>query len=186
MTTILLIALALCVDSLVVSAAVALGGALPWRRALFMAAIFAFCQGLLPLLGALLGVGFQSLMTAVDHWISFGLMLWVGGKMILDALRGGARRRMETVSVGMMFMLGVATSIDAFVVGVGLALAHDWYYMLTLVVVVAVATLLLSLAGSMMGRYRVPIPERLSSVVAGLVLIGMGTYTLCSHLMTGC
>lgn len=187
MITILLIALALCVDSLVVSAAVSFGGTLSWRRAWCMAAVFAFCQGLLPLLGALLGVSFQSLMSAVDHWISFGLMLLVGGKMIVDALRGdGGRRQTEVVGVGMMFLLGLATSIDAFVVGVGLALEHDWRYMLTMVVAVALTTLLISLLGSALGRHRVPIPERASSMLAGLVLIGMGTYTLFDHLLSGC
>lgn len=185
MISILLVALALCVDSFTVSAAAAFSNAMPWRRGVVMAAIFCLCQGLTPLIGALLGVGFQSVMSAVDHWVAFGLLLFVGGKMIVDAWRGNdSDKALDTNKTGVMVMLGIATSIDAFVVGIGLGLEHSWRYMLAFVATVAATTFLLSLLGFALGHHRVLIPEKPAGIIAGLVLIGLGSYTLIEHLTT--
>lgn len=186
MITILLVALTLCVDSFTVSAAASFSNTMPLRRGLLMAGIFAVCQGVTPLLGALLGVGFQSVMAAVDHWVAFGLLLLVGSKMILDAWRDNDNGKiMDTSKIGVMVMLGIATSIDAFVVGIGLGLEHSWRYMLLFVGAVAATTFLLSLLGYAFGHRRVLIPEKPAGIIAGLVLIGLGVYTLFEHLTGG-
>lgn len=184
MLTILLVALALCVDSFTVSAAASFSHAMPLRRGLLMAGIFAVCQGLTPLLGALLGVGFQSAMAAIDHWVAFGLLLLVGGKMTVDACRSNeGHKPLDVNKISVMVMLGIATSIDAFVVGIGLGLEHSRRYMLLFVGTVAVATFLLSMLGYLLGNRRVLIPERPAGLIAGLVLIGLGAYTLVEHLV---
>ena len=95
-----------------------------YRRGLLMAAIFAFFQGGFPLMGALLGGVFKESMESVDHWIAFGLLLLVGGKMIVDALRNAPKEsRLDVTRVGTLCLLGVATSIDAFVIGIAQAAA---------------------------------------------------------------
>ena len=79
-----MMSLALCVDSLVVSATTAFKSKMPWRQGVLMAVIFGFCQGLFPLIGALIGDVARSFIEAVDHWVAFGLLALVGGKMIVD------------------------------------------------------------------------------------------------------
>ena len=182
MLSIFFVALALCVDSFVVSAAAALSSTMTLRRGLLMACVFAFFQGLFPLLGALLGIGCRDMMAAVDHWVAFGLLVAVGGKMVADAIRGGETHTMDVNRVGVMALLGVATSIDAFVVGIGTGLGHDMRYVSRLVATVTVATFLLSLRGFALGRRHVAIPQRLAGILAGATLAALGTWTLCRHL----
>ena len=82
----LILALALCVDSLVVSTATALRSRMTWRQGLFMACIFGLCQGIFPLAGALIGDVSRAFVEAVDHWIAFALLVVVGGKMVLEQI----------------------------------------------------------------------------------------------------
>ena len=96
----ILLALALCVDTLVVSTTSAFSSKMSYRSGFLMAGIFALFQGGFPFLGALLGGAFQEWMSAIDHWVAFGLLLLVGGKMILDALRGAPKESQMDVSVG--------------------------------------------------------------------------------------
>ena len=83
----LLLALSLCVDSLVVSATTSFHSKITYRRGLALALVFGICQGGFPLLGALIGDVARAFIEAVDHWVAFGLLLLVGGKMIVDGIR---------------------------------------------------------------------------------------------------
>ncbi len=180
---IILLALALCVDSFVVSATSAFKSKMSYRHGFLMAFVFAFFQALFPLLGALLGVAFKEIIAAVDHWVAFGLLLLVGGKMILDAVRDVPDERQLDVSrFGVLCLLGIATSIDAFVVGIGLGLDNTMPVVWLTVIVVGVVTFLVSQLGLFLGKRNIPIPDKLATVLAGLVLIGLGTFTLVEHL----
>ena len=177
------LALALSVDSLVVSTANAFRSKMTYRRGVLMAVVFAFFQSAFPLLGALLGIAFKDVVSAVDHWVAFGLLFIVGGKMIVDAIRGGAdERQMDTSRFGVLCLLGVATSIDAFVVGIGLGLDSGWNQIIVDIVVIYIITFMASMLGVFLGKRNVPVPERVAGIFAGLVLIGLGTYTLIEHL----
>ena len=81
----ILIALAVCVDSLAVSAACALHSKIKYSKGLVLAITFAIFQGGFPLLGALLGNLSEVFMKAIDHWIAFTLLSAIGGKMLYDA-----------------------------------------------------------------------------------------------------
>lgn len=179
----LFLAMALCVDSLVVSTANAFRSKMSWRRGVLMAIVFAFFQGMFPLLGALLGVAFRDTVAAVDHWIAFGLLFLVGGKMIIDAVRDDEdEKQLDTSRFGVLCLLGVATSIDAFVVGIGLGLDSGWREIVVDIIIIGIVTFLSSMLGLYMGKREVPVPERAAGIVAGMVLIGLGTYTLIGHL----
>ncbi len=180
----LILALALCVDSLVVSTSSAFKSKMSWHRGLLMAVTFGMFQGFFPLLGALLGSAFKTVVEAVDHWVAFGLLLVVGGKMIWDAFHedGEQDKTLDVTRFGTMCLLGVATSIDAFVVGIGFGLNSTLAETLMTSAVIAVVTFMVSLVGWWLGRRSVPIPEKAATIIAGLVLIGLGTYTLCEHL----
>ncbi len=177
-----LLALALCVDSLVVSTTSAFKSKMSYRRGLLMAVTFGFFQGLFPLLGALLGEAFQAFVESVDHWIAFGLLLIVGGRMIWDSFREEEdAKQMDVTRFGTMCLLGIATSIDAFVVGISLGLNRTMAEVWLNVIVIGVVTTLVSLVGLFLGKRNIPIPEKGATLIAGGVLIGLGTYTLLEH-----
>lgn len=177
-----LLALALCVDSLVVSTTSAFKSKMPYRRGLLMAITFGFFQGFFPLLGALLGEAFQSFVDSIDHWIAFGLLLLVGGRMIWDAFHNeDDDKQMDVTKFGTMCLLGIATSIDAFVVGIGLGLNKAMAEVWLNVIVIGVVTFLVSMVGLYLGKRNIPVPEKTATIIAGVVLIGLGTYTLLEH-----
>lgn len=177
-----LLALALCVDSLVVSTTSAFKSKMSYRRGLLMAITFGFFQGFFPLLGALLGEAFQSFVDSIDHWIAFGLLLLVGGRMIWDAFHNeDDDKQMDVTKFGTMCLLGIATSIDAFVVGIGLGLNKAMAEVWLNVIVIGVVTFLVSMVGLYLGKRNIPVPEKAATIIAGLVLIGLGTYTLLEH-----
>lgn len=177
-----LLALALCVDSLVVSTTSAFKSKMSYRRGLLMVITFGFFQGFFPLLGALLGEAFQSFVDSIDHWIAFGLLLLVGGRMIWDAFHNeDDDKQMDVTKFGTMCLLGIATSIDAFVVGIGLGLNKEMAEVWLNVIVIGVVTFLVSMVGLYLGKRNIPVPEKAATIIAGLVLIGLGTYTLLEH-----
>ena len=183
----LLLALALCVDTLVVSTTTAFREKMSWRRGLLLALMLGFCQFAFPLAGAVIGDVARAFIEAVDHWIAFGLLAFIGGKMILDAVRGGEdgveniQTKRRSV-VYRYFLLGVATSIDGLAVGIGLGLAHPMDTVMWVVLLVGVTTLLVALLGYVLGSRRIPIPERTATLIAGIVLIGLGVKILLEHL----
>ena len=181
----LILALALCVDSLVVSATTALNSKMLWRQGLLMALIFGLCQGLFPLLGALIGDVASTFIEAVDHWVAFGLLLFVGGRMIVEALRNHKEDNDTThqkMMVSTYLLLGIATSIDAFAVGIGMGLENKMSTVLWVVSLIAAVTYGVSVVGVALGRRHIPVPEKAASIFAGLVLIGLGVYTLLEHM----
>lgn len=179
-----ILALALCVDSLVVSATEAFRSRMGWRQGLLMALVFGLCQGLFPLLGALIGDASRAFIEAVDHWVAFGLLALIGGKMIFDGVKNTEEPKNYNFqfSIFKYFLLGVATSIDAFAVGIGLGLQERLLAVLYIVSLIGLVTLLVSLLGVYLGKRNIPIPERAAAITAGLVLIALGVKILLDHL----
>ena len=182
----ILLALALCVDTLVVSAATALHSKMNYRHGLLMALVLGFCQFAFPLVGAIVGDVARSFIEAVDHWIAFALLAFIGGKMILDGIRGAEEDNAAPATHRSMlytyFLLGIATSIDGFAVGIGMGLDNPMSTVLWVVVLIGVVTFLVSLLGIYLGKRNIPIPERTANIVAGIVLIGLGLKILIEHL----
>lgn len=177
-----LLALALCVDTLVVSTTCSIKSKMSYSRGLLLAVTFALFQGGFPLLGALIGSAFEHLIEAVDHWIAFGLLAVVGIKMILDGFKGdNGNVNFDVSRFWIICTLAVATSIDAFVVGIGFGLNNTLGQILLTVLIIAVVTFLTALLGVFLGKRNVPIPEKWTSVLAGVVLIGLGCHTLIEH-----
>lgn len=180
----LFLALALCVDSLVVSATATLSIRPRWQRGTLMAIVFGLCQAAFPLMGALVGDVARSLVEAAGHWVAFGLLALVGGKMVADGLRGeehtmGGR----SLTLWTMLLLGVATSIDSFAVGIGLGLEYAMGTVWWVVLTIGGVTTLVALLGYFLGSRRIPVPERTATIIAGVVLIGLGVKILLDHLL---
>lgn len=181
----LILALALCVDTLVVSATTAFRSKMAYKRGLLMALILGFCQFAFPLAGAVIGDVARSFIEAVDHWVAFGLLAIVGGKMVVEGFRNeeeAESTKYSNLSVGMFFLLGVATSIDGLAVGIGLGLDNALKTVLWVVAIIGVVTFLVSMLGIYLGKRNIPVPERTANIIAGMVLIGLGAKILIEHL----
>lgn len=152
------------------------------RDALLIAVVFGVFQAVMPLLGWLLGAQLADVIEPVDHWIAFALLVAIGGKMLWEALRpAGDEPKTSRVSIRQLLMLAVATSIDAFAVGLGFAFLH--VEILPAILLIGVVTAALAYGGVLIGhrvgtRWQTP-----AEVVGGLVLIGIGTKILFEHLL---
>lgn len=185
--SILLLAVGLAMDATAVSAArgLAVPRVLP-RHVLLVALFFGGFQALMPLVGWLAGATVGTFVAAWDHWIAFGLLGTIGGKMLWEA-RGGAHdddeapaERQDPFALAVMLGLAVATSIDALAVGVTLPMLEA--ALLPSIVTIGVTTALLSVVGLYAGRRFGTVLGKRLDVLGGLVLIGLGTKILIEHL----
>ena len=175
--TTILVALGLAADAF--SVALGYGAACEHRplQGVRMAASFGLFQGIMPVLGWLLGAHVVSLISAWDHWIAFGLLLGVGSKMIIDALRPHHEPVKCDRSRGWhLLVLSVATSIDALGVGVGLGIKGAAIAVPCLVI--AVTAFALSCVGYHLGRRVSARLGREAGIAGGLIIIGIGVRML--------
>ncbi|MBN8217531.1 MAG: manganese efflux pump [Spirochaetes bacterium] len=178
---ILLIALGLAMDATAVSLGVGTTVyASKLRSRVRLAFHFGLFQFLMPVIGWLGGSIFSAYIQEFDHWVVFGLLGIVGGKMIYEGVCGEGERPSRDPSKGRtMVMLSLATSLDAMAIGVSLALlkVDVWYP----AAVIGVVTALLSYFGITLGR---KLGERFGKrmeIVGGAVLILIGARILLQH-----
>ncbi len=180
----LLIAVGLSMDAFAVSVCKGLGmRRLNLRVALVLAFLFGVFQAGMPVIGWLLGSQFLWLIEPVDHWIAFGLLGFIGGKMILDAVRGEQEDdggTVDRVAWGEFLMLAVATSIDALAVGISFAALS--VEIVPSVALIGIVTFVLSLVGVMVGHVFGSRFERPAQLVGGVVLVLIGVKVLLEHL----
>lgn len=139
-------------------------------------------QALMPLIGFFLGSLFAEAIQAFDHWIAFGLLVLIGGNMLKEAL--GPKDEEEAsadLSVKTMFIMAVATSIDALAVGISLAMAGD-VNIFQAVSLIGVTTFLLSAVGVAIGNVFGSRYEKRAEIAGGIILILLGTKILLEHL----
>lgn len=178
----LLIAVGLSMDAFAVSVCKGLGmRRLNVRVALVLALLFGVFQAGMPVIGWLLGSQFLWLIEPVDHWIAFVLLGFIGGKMILDAVRGEEEESgvVDRVAWGEFLMLAVATSIDALAVGISLAALN--VEIVPSVLIIGVVTFVLSLVGVLVGHLFGSRFERPAQIVGGVVLVLIGVKVLLEH-----
>lgn len=150
------------------------------RHALLTGAWFGGFQALMPLLGYLLGVRFQTLIVAVDHWIAFALLALIGGHMIVESFDHSDETLSDSFSPGAMLPLAVATSIDALAVGVTFAFLQ--VDIVPAVCLIGVTTFALSAVGVQVGHAFGARFQAAAERLGGAVLILMGVKILLEHL----
>ena len=179
---IFLIALSMAMDAFAVSlcSGVKIG---PGPRPVFRIAFhFGLFQALLPIVGWLFGNTIEPLVKNFDHWVAFGLLAFVGIRMIRSGLSQGEEEIVKDPSRGWtMVMLSIAVSIDALAVGLSLAFLHVTIWAPALII--GLVTGALSLLGLRVGndvgrRFGKPV-----EILGGLVLIGIGVRIVVSHLV---
>jgi len=144
---------------------------------------FGLFQFLMPIIGWLAGLTVQRWITEYDHWIAFGLLAFVGGKMIWEALNGEEEERgTSDPTRGLtMVMLAVATSIDALAVGLTLAMLGVGIW--TPAAVIGLVAALLTVAGMLLGRRLGQIWGRRVEICGGAILCAIGLKIVWEHTM---
>ncbi len=154
------------------------------RYAARVAFFFGGFQALMPVLGWLGGVGFRDLIARYDHWVAFGLLAFIGGKMVYSALKDGeACQPLDVTSVPLLFTLAVATSIDA--LAVGLSFAFLGLRIGVPITVIGLMAAAMSLSGVYLGKRCGALFQSRVQTVGGLILIGIGLKILVQDLAGG-
>ena len=183
-TELLLTAVALSMDAFAVSTCKGLNmRSMDWKRAWIIGLFFGGFQALMPLAGWLLGSQFEHLITRVDHWIVFGLLALIGGKMIYDALKGGEESDCpveDKLDLKELVGLSFATSIDALAVGISFAFLK--VKILPSVACIGVVTCIISIAGVAIGQKFGAKYQSRATLVGGVVLVLIGAKILLEHL----
>lgn len=182
METLLILAIALAMDSVAVS--IAIGSkyrTLSLTQTLSAAGMFGFFQGAMPLVGYLIGIAFAKYVQAFDHWIAFVLLVGLGGKMLYEAYKNEFDEEVTDLSIKTLLSLSIATSIDAMAIGVTFAfLATD---ILGASAVIAFVTFILCIVAVYLGKKLGSILESKAEMMGGVILIALGFKILLEHLM---
>ena len=151
-----------------------------WRHAIVIGLYFGGFQAAMPSLGYILGVGFQSRIQAVDHWIAFVLLVFIGLNMVRDSRDQEAEHVDPSVGFKVMVILAIATSIDALAVGVTFAFLQ--VNIVPAVCFIGTVTFLLSVIGVKVGNVFGTRYKSRAELVGGLILIAIGVKILLEHL----
>lgn len=176
-----ILAVGLSMDAFAVS--VCKGLAMPkitLRRTFIVGAWFGGFQALMPAVGYVLGVQFRDKITAVDHWIAFLLLGIIGANMIKEALSGECENESDSLDVRTMFLLAVATSIDALAVGITFAFLK--VHIIAAVSFIGVTTFVISAAGVKIGNVFGTKYKSKAELAGGIILILLGLKILLEHL----
>lgn len=179
-----LIAIGLSADAFSVSVCKGLNmRKLNLKHAYLIALFFGVFQAVMPLIGYLLGTGFSEYIEKFDHWIAFALLAFIGGKMVIEAIRekdGGPEEKTDALSTGELTVLAIATSIDALAVGITFAFLK--VNILPSVLLIGVTTFALSLGGVLLGNRFGAKYKTKAEIAGGVILVLIGLKILLEHL----
>lgn len=194
MLTYILVGFALAADAFAVSvSAAACTDVLPFLIGLRAALMFGLFQFLMPIAGWLFGSAFSKFIQGFDHWIAFGLLGLVGGKMLFEAIR--ARRKQECpdsddspkshgiLKLNTLLLLALATSIDALAVGLSYNILGHPVFVPSLII--GIITFLVCLTGIEFGKRLKEVLEEWAEIAGGSILILIGLKILVEHLFSG-
>ena len=176
------IAVGLSMDAFAVSICKGLAtGKVRLRHAVTAGVYFGGFQALMPLIGYLLGVRFQSMITAFDHWIAFVLLAFIGLNMIRESREEAEEEKPYTgINFKELFILAVATSIDALAVGVTFAFLQ--VNIVPAIAIIGCTTFVISLAGVYVGNVFGARYKSRAELTGGVILVLIGLKILLEHL----
>lgn len=154
------------------------------KQALLIGVFFGGFQALMPLIGFFLGVGFRQYIENIDHWIAFGLLAFIGGKMIYEAVHPDEEQLDDKpLKIKELLVLSFATSIDALAVGVTFAfLGYTVLQSFQAVTIIGVTTLIISIVGVYIGNFFGCKYKNKAEFAGGLILILIGLKILLEDL----
>ena len=177
-----ILAVGLSMDAFAVSVCKGLAlGKIRWKHMLIVGAWFGGFQALMPLAGYFLGGRFEQYIRAYDHWVAFVLLAAIGGNMLREALSKEEDEEADAdLGVRTMFLMAVATSIDALAVGVTFAFLQ--VRIVPAVLFIGVTTFLLSALGVKAGSLFGAKYTMRAEIAGGVILILLGVKILLEHL----
>lgn len=176
-----LIAVGLSMDAFAVS--VCKGLAMPkctFKKAAIVGLWFGGFQALMPAIGYILGAQFQEAIASIDHWIAFVLLALIGGNMVHEALDNDEEEADASLDVKTMFLLAVATSIDALAIGITFAFLK--VSIIPAVCFIGIVTFIISFGGVKIGNVFGARYKNKAEIVGGVILILLGLKILLDHL----
>lgn len=177
----ILIAIGLGMDAFAVSICKGISmSKMNWKKAIIIGLYFGIFQALMPVIGFTLGKTFENLVTSIDHWIAFGLLLIIGIKMIIDAFKEDNISVNDSINWKVMVILAIATSIDALAVGITFAFLQ--VNLLLAVSIIGIITFILCVIGNKIGNNFGNKFENKAEILGGIVLIFIGVKILLEHL----
>ncbi len=151
-------------------------------HALRIALFFGGFQAIMPTAGFYAGKGVADLISGWDHWVVFAVLAFIGGRMIWESFKIEKTEESRNIlNLFTLFVISIATSLDALAVGFSFALMRD--SILIPVLVIGLVTFTLSLVGMAVGERLGHFFERKIEIVGGLILVGIGVKILLDHLL---
>ena len=180
--SLLLLAVGLSMDAFAVSICKGLAvGKVKAKHMCVVGAWFGGFQALMPTVGYLLGTRFEKYITAVDHWIAFVLLMLIGANMIREALSKDEEEEADaSLSFKTMFLMAVATSIDALAVGITFAFLQ--VNIVPAALTIGATTFLISAIGVKVGSVFGLRYKKRAEIAGGVILCLLGVKILLEHL----
>lgn len=155
------------------------------KQAVVIGLYFGGFQALMPLVGWVLGSQFQQYITNIDHWIAFVLLGFIGGKMVIEAVKEWNEEDIvevkdQPLDHKNMFMLAIATSIDALAVGITFAFLET--PIIEAITIIGITTMIISIIGVVVGNFFGGKYKHKAELVGGVILILLGLKILIEHL----
>lgn len=150
------------------------------KAALLAGSFFGFFQGAMMLLGGYGGEALKTFVSGIDHWVAFSLLAFVGGKMVYEAFQGTSEKKTDLLDMRILTILAIATSIDALVVGAGIAFANGSF--MESAIIVGVTTAAISVASVLLGKRIGHLLDNKIEILGGVILLTIGTNILLTHL----
>ena len=176
-----ILAVGLSMDAFAVSICKGLSlGKIKPKHMCIAGAWFGGFQALMPAIGYILGAQFQEAIASIDHWIAFVLLALIGGNMIHEALDNDEEEADASLDVKPMFLLAVATSIDALAIGITFAFLK--VNIIPAVCFIGIVTFIISFAGVKIGNVFGARYKNKAEIVGGVILILLGLKILLEHL----
>ena len=176
-----ILAVGLSMDAFAVSICKGLSlGKIKPKHMCIAGAWFGGFQALMPAIGYILGAQFQEAIASIDHWIAFVLLALIGGNMIHEALDNDEEEADASLDVKTMFLLAVATSIDALAIGITFAFLK--VNIIPAVCFIGIVTFIISFAGVKIGNVFGARYKNKAEIVGGVILILLGLKILLEHL----
>lgn len=151
------------------------------KKAMTCGIWFGGFQALMPLIGYILGRQFADYITSIDHWIAFVLLAFIGGNMIREAVAGEEEEADDSLDIKTMFLLAVATSIDALAVGITFAFLPGTN-IVAAVSFIGIITFGLSALGVKIGNVFGIRYKKKAEIAGGVILLILGVKILLEHL----
>jgi putative Mn2+ efflux pump MntP len=180
--SIFLIALGLAMDAFAVS--ITSGVTIKYvemKNAFTIAIFFGLFQAIMPVIGWLAGFTLKNFISGIDHWIVFGLLSIIGLKMIYESFKlESDKERVDPLNIFVLFVLSIATSIDALAVGISLSFLNISIALPA--IIIGIITFLLSFVGVYIGTKLGHFFEKKIEILGGIILIAIGIKVLIEHL----